>query len=101
MLGPSCFLARRAETLPVPWSHGKQTGFRQCSHAELVDHRPSGKFYKDETHGQAITRCLESGEAASMKLYLRAHADDKGRLSHAILAAFGGPGSKASGQFGL
>ena len=60
----------------------------------------SGKFYyNDETRSTSITRCLESGEAASMDfvverktgkpmhadIFTKPMLDDKGRLSHAIL----------------
>ena len=60
----------------------------------------SGKFYyNDEARATSITRCLESGEAASMDfvverktgkpmhadVFTKPMRDDKGRLSHAIL----------------
>ena len=62
--------------------------------------KTSGKYYyKDEARATSITRCLESGEAASMDfvverktgkpmhadVFTKPMRDDKGRLSHAIL----------------
>ena len=100
------------ETLPVPcavFDTENKLAFANAPMLSTFEHpgkmedfigMTSGKFYyNDETHATSITRCLESGEAASMNfvverktgkpmhadIFTKPMLDDKGRLSHAIL----------------
>ena len=100
------------ETLPVPcavFDTEDKLAFANAPMLSTFEHpgkmedfigMTSGKFYyNDGTRSTSITRCLESGEAASMDFVVERktgkpmHADictkpmldDKGRLSHAIL----------------
>ena len=100
------------ETLPVPcavFDTEDKLAFANAPMLSTFEHpgkmedfigMTSGKFYyNDETRSTSITRCLESGEAASMDfvverktgkpmhadIFTKPMLDDKGRLSHAIL----------------
>ncbi|WP_302738423.1 methyl-accepting chemotaxis protein [uncultured Desulfovibrio sp.] len=100
------------ETLPVPcavFDTEDKLAFANAPMLSTFEHpgkmedfigMRSGKFYyNDETRSTSITRCLESGEAASMDfvverktgkpmhadIFTKPMLDDKGRLSHAIL----------------
>ncbi len=100
------------ETLPVPcavFDTEDKLAFANAPMLSTFEHpgkmedfigMTSGKFYyNDETRATSITRCLESGEAASMDfvverktgkpmhadIFTKPMLDDKGRLSHAIL----------------
>ncbi|AMD89881.1 methyl-accepting chemotaxis protein [Desulfovibrio fairfieldensis] len=100
------------ETLPVPcavFDTEDKLAFANAPMLSTFEHpgkmedfigMASGKFYyNDETRATSITRCLESGEAASMDfvverktgkpmhadIFTKPMLDDKGRLSHAIL----------------
>ena len=100
------------ETLPVPcavFDTEDKLAFANAPMLSTFEHpgkmedfigMTSGKFYyNDGTRSTSITRCLESGEAASMDfvverktgkpmhadIFTKPMLDDKGRLSHAIL----------------
>ena len=100
------------ETLPVPcavFDTEDKLAFANAPMLSTFEHpgkmedfigMTSGKFYyTDGTRSTSITRCLESGEAASMDfvverktgkpmhadIFTKPMLDDKGRLSHAIL----------------
>ena len=100
------------ETLPVPcavFDTEDKLAFANAPMLSTFEHpgkmedfigMTSGKFYyNDETRSTSITRCLESGKAASMDfvverktgkpmhadIFTKPMLDDKGRLSHAIL----------------
>ena len=100
------------ETLPVPcavFDTEDKLAFANAPMLSTFEHpgkmedfigMTSGKFYyNDETRSTSITRCLESGEAASMDfvverktgkpmhadIFTKPMLDDKSRLSHAIL----------------